>query len=298
MSSILRRSVGLLTVLGLLAVFTSCVGRERMNRRIAETHGAIIEDVHSKFSHIRVREHGRIRTLLFVEPDGEEVRQSAIHLDHPENLLLHYTRSLFATRLLRHPQDDVLIVGLGGGGMVQFINYHFKETHVDAIEIDPEVVRLAKDLFGTKPGPKTTIYTEDAFVYLERVSKRYDVIFMDAFLEPSDATGLEGIPLHLKTVSFLKSLHARLKPGGVVAFNLILNQDTNKDLAAIRDAFPTVYVFRVPVTRNLAVVASPEGGRVSTETLRTASKALDSRYDTGFSFEDLVDTLQAADVTF
>ena len=45
--------------------------------------GPVIHETQSAFSHIRVREKDKVRSLMFVRPDGGEARQTAIDLDAP-----------------------------------------------------------------------------------------------------------------------------------------------------------------------------------------------------------------------
>jgi spermidine synthase len=195
---------------------------------------------------------------------------------------------MFTSFLARPTQDDVLVVGLGGGGMVRFLNHQLPATRVDAVEIDPEVVAVARDLFGTRPNGSTNIFTEDALGYLARSEKRYDVIYMDAFLSPGEGTGGEGIPLRLKTIAFLKSLHHDLKPGGAVAFNLIQTASTPDDISAIAEAFPSAYRFNQPATSNLTVIASLKP-QVSRSALAATATELDSRDLLGFPLAPLLD---------
>jgi spermidine synthase len=252
--------------------------------------GPVIHERQSAFSHIRVREKDHVRSLMFVRPKGGEGLQTSIDLHAPSELQLDYTRYMFASFLHRQAQDQVLIVGLGGGGMVRFLNTHFPNTQVDAVEIDPVVVDVAAEFFETHSGPKTRIITEDAFAFFKREGgDLYDVIYMDAFLKPSGDTDTDGAPQRLRTVAFFKSLKQRLKPGGVVTFNVIENDQTQNDLQAIREAFgDDVMVYRAKRTRNLVIITSapPE------QAMRKRGEALDERLKVKFSFADLVDRWQ------
>ena len=179
----LKKQVLLLVLLAVVGALVAVVvvPKQIYERLLDRRFGEIIHEVQSAYSHIRVREREKIRSLMFVDGEsGLEQRQSAIDMDAPEEMQLGYTRSLFASFLFRHPQERVLIVGLGGGGMVRFLNHHFTETQVDAVEIDPEVVKIAADYFGTREGERTTIHTEDAFVYLKSLHGPYDAIYMEA----------------------------------------------------------------------------------------------------------------------
>ncbi len=258
-----------------------------------QAFGEILHETTSDFSLIRVRERAEIRSLLFVEENGAEQRQSAIDLRAPHQLEVLYTRHLFVSFLFRQPQERVLIVGLGGGGMVRFLNHAFPEMLVEAVEIDPAVVRVAAEYFGTQNGPRTQIHTEDAFDFLGRSTGPFDAIYMDAFLRPKADSGLDQVTQRLKTVTFLQQIQERLKPGGLVAFNLIeTDPTTDADLSAIREAFPSVYLFTVPNTRNLVVIASLEPKRWSKAELRSRADQLEAELDVGLSFGAFVDGLR------
>jgi spermidine synthase len=274
-----------------LLALTSCTQSSTPVEREA-MEGKRLVEVKTAYSTALVLEKGSVRSLYFLEPSGLAVRQTSIDMERPGRLLVPYTRTMFASFLFKNPQERVLIVGLGGGSMVRFLNHHLPQTQVDAVEIDPEIVKIAAEHFGTKPGRRTRIFTEDAFRYLERDHGTYDVIYMDAFLEPGSETDVRGIPKHLKTVRFLKSLQQKLSPGGVVAFNLVDHPGMNRDLRSISEAFPTVRVFRVPGTKNFSVIASPDPAAPSAELLRLRGRDLDRTLKTGFSFEGLVDLLE------
>jgi spermidine synthase len=251
----------------------------------------LVHEVRSKFSHIRVKDRGSLRTLYFVRDSGEEVVETSMDLRAPHILQVPYTRTMFASFLLRPRQQICLIVGLGGGAMVRFLNHFFPYVKVDAVEIDPAVVKIARDYFGTKPGANTRIFTEDAFSFLKRTGGRYDVIYMDAFLKPSEATDPTGAPRHLKTISFLKSLHKRLREGGMMVININESGETFSDLKNIQAAFPSLYAFRTPASGNVIAVGSLAPGRLTESELRKRGEQMDGLMNYGLSFRGLVDQL-------
>ena len=118
--------------------------------------------------------------------------------------------------------------------MIHFLKHHDPDLRVDVVEIDPVVVKIADLWFGVRSDGKLRILVQDAFEYLTTTRRRYDVIYMDAFLEPSAETDISGVPLRLKAVKFLKSVQKRLKPGGLVVFNVHLYDDTKETLAAMK----------------------------------------------------------------
>ena len=168
--------------------------------------GPVEYEVKSEYSHIRVRKKDNVRTIVFVRDGGQEIGETKIDITKPHELLIPYTQTMFASYLVRPKQERVLIVGLGGGAMVQFLKHHEPEVKVDAVEIDPAVVKIAAEYFDTKPSENVRIFTQDGFEYFKATEDTYDVIYMDAFLKPSRDTDSTGVPLNLKTIDFYKFL--------------------------------------------------------------------------------------------
>src|SRR5262245_20296889 len=90
----------------------------------ADEPGVLEVDVRSKFSHIKVRKDGNVRTLYFVRDSGEEVIESQLDLNKPHDLIVTYTRYMFLSYAFKPKQERVLIVGLGGGSMVHFMKHY------------------------------------------------------------------------------------------------------------------------------------------------------------------------------
>jgi len=258
-----------------------------------EMHGRIIHERISDFSHIRIRERDGVRSLHFVDDEGREQQQSAIDLTEPGELQLRYTRTLFASLLFQEPQERVLIVGLGGGGMVRFLEEAFPETRIEVVEIDPEVIDVAETYFGTEEGPRTVIHEADAFEFFRDTHGPYDAIYLDAFLRPPEDSGLKRVTRRLKTASFLEKVRGQLEPGGLVAFNLVRSDpSTPADLEVIRDVFPSVYLFDVPGRGNLVAIASLEEVRLSETELLSRARRLERALDADLPFRDFVRDLE------
>jgi spermidine synthase len=282
-------------VLAILAIFAACaiwplaVGAS--GGRAAHAPAVVEVDQRSEYSHFKVKRQGNVRTLLFVRDNGEESIESAVNLKRPHELLLPYSRFMLGSYLLQPDQRRVLIVGLGGGGMVHFYQHYDPDASVDAVEIDPAVVEIAAKYFHVRSGEHTRIITQDAFRYLEQTKLRYDVIYMDAFLKPSQKTDAAGTPLRMKTVKFYKSLGERLAPRGLVAFNLNVTSSLQDDIATIRAAFRQCYVFRTHNT-NVVVIGSGDETRQSLAALHEQAREQDHRFHATFSFQELLNSLE------
>ncbi|MCR4412406.1 MAG: fused MFS/spermidine synthase [Thermoguttaceae bacterium] len=249
--------------------------------------GEIELDVKSDYSRILVRKAGNVRTLLFVRDSGEEAAQSQMDLAHPHELRFVYLRYMFLSYAFRPKQEHVLIVGLGGGSMIHFLKRYDPGVKIDVVEIDPVVVRIAGEFFGVRSGGNVHVITADAVDYLADTPSRYDVIYLDAFLKPSGDTDSTGVPLRLRTVRFYQSVQRKLRPGGLVVFNLNPHPGLAEDIETIRAAFPQVYVFRLPANEGAVVVASTAEERVPRSVVLERAAELDRRFRASFSFQSM-----------
>lgn len=164
----------------------------------------------SDFNRVLVQEEDGRRELLF-EPSL--AIQSSIRVGQPLDLRLAYTRAAMVA-LAAHPAPKrVLIVGLGGGAMPMFLRAVDPALAIDVVEIDPLVVRLAREFMGFVEDRRLQVHVGCGRRFIEESTQRYDIVFLDAY-GPSD------IPVALTTVEFLRTVRARLQPNGIVAGNV------------------------------------------------------------------------------
>ncbi len=132
-------------------------------------------------------------------------------------------------RLARRPAPLVMgIAGLGTGSLACFAR---PGDEVRIYEIDPTVVRLAREHFAAlrNCAPDAAIAIGDARLLLAREQATFDFLALDAFT--SDA-----IPVHLLTVEALQSYLRVLAPEGVLAVHISNRHiDLEPVVAAIAD---------------------------------------------------------------
>jgi len=270
-----------------VALFAAAVALVVWAMSSASSVGRLEHEEVSAFSRIRVRRAGDVRALMFVRDNGQEVIQSRVNLAAPHTLVSPYARSMFASYLYQPQPRRVLIVGLGGGAMVRFLTHHEPHVQIDAVEIDPAVVRLADQYFSVRSGGNLRVHTADAVTFVESVADRYDMILMDAFLRPSSDTDATGVPTRLKTLEFLGRLKQALAPGGVVAFNVNEHASMADDIAAVTTAFGQVAVYRSPPSDNKVVIAAV-GAMPSDDDLRARVGALEARFGGALSLAEVM----------
>jgi membrane protein implicated in regulation of membrane protease activity len=124
------------------------------------------------------------------------------------------SETILATRAARGTLLHVAAVGLGTGSLAC---YREQGENWTFFEIDPEVVRLARDpqrfRFISSCAPDMPVVLGDARLTLSATNIQYDLIVLDAF--SSDA-----IPAHLLTREALAGYLARLKPNGVIVMHI------------------------------------------------------------------------------
>jgi spermidine synthase len=255
----------------------------------AAASGVVLHEERSPYSLVRVREQDERRMLIFVQANGEEVVETTMDLRAPHRLHHPYGRTMVAAALVYRPApSNILLAGLGGGALVKFLERYFPEPKLDIVEIDPVVVRVAGQFFGVGSGGRTRVFVADAFELVRSARERYDVVLMDAFLTPGSGTDGTGVPLRLKSTTFLRSLRERLAENGVAVFNLHHSPRTSDDISAIREVFPHGVVFDVPGSGNVIALGTAAPALPGAADLRERARRLDRGADHGFSFERLL----------
>lgn len=230
--------------------------------------------------------------MIFVRDSGEEAWESQMNLRSPHVLRFTYLQHMFASYLLLPEQNRVMIVGLGGGSMVHFLQKYDPKVRIEAIEIDPVVVELAERFFAVRQNDNVRLVVADAFDYLKRTQNRYDVIYMDAFLKPSAGTDDTGVPLRLRTQEFYRQIQKLLTENGSVVFNINPHDQMQQDIAVISESFPQTYVFSLPESDGVVVVGSMQAERLTATQLKAAGKQIDERFKAAFSFATIAGRLQ------
>jgi predicted membrane-bound spermidine synthase len=146
----------------------------------------------------------------------------------------------FAVGPLLSSGHRALVLGMGGGASIRALQAADPHALIDAVEIDPVVVRVAAEQFGVEPGTLLRIHTSDARRFLAASSDAYDVIQSDLF------RGGPDIPSHLATVEFFDLARRHLCRGGVLMVNVFDVAPGHPLLssveATVARVFPSVFV--------------------------------------------------------
>lgn len=242
----------------------------------------VVYEKESEYNTIVVTEDQQgLRTLSF-ERNG--ARQSVVKVGDPDHIELAYVRAMLASLAIIDPPKRVLVIGLGGGTIPSFLHKHYPSAVIDAVDIDPDVVDVARQFFGFRDGPALRAHVRDGRKFVEECTDPYDLIILDAFSSDS-------IPYHLATREFLHAARRALTPRGVVAGN-VWSRGSNplydSMVRTYEDVFPQLHILDVAGAGNLILFALPYSEPLSLQTLIERAHAISSDQRLSFALEDQI----------
>lgn len=241
-----------------------------VRRGLAAPREKVLETARSPFNEIQVTERGSVRTMYFVA-GGARYIESRWDMANPRSLDLDYSRTMMAGLLVCPRPRRLMMMGLGGGSITNYLFERFEDLEIDAVDIDPEVVRLARRWFGVPDHPRYRTHVADGRLFVESSSAPWDMMMLDAF------RGV-FVPYHLKTVEFYRACRDRLTPTGVVVANL---HNQVKMYASDRESLGAVFKHQygfISERGNQTTFVAGEGARVGTFAMRTHAATLAPRF--------------------
>jgi spermidine synthase len=229
------------------------------------------------YHRIRIEEDDEARYMYF-----DRTLQSAMTLKDPTALRLIYSRYTSLGFTFRADAKRMLLIGLGGGSIPKKLNKEFPNLEIDAVELDPEVIKLAKDHFNIKEGKQLRLHAQDGRLFLTRTQNQYDIIMLDAYFT-------DAMPFHLATKQFFELAQKKLTPNGIVVANLIsaVTGPSGKIARAfartLRQVYPQTYIFAsrrpdnvsLETIQNVIVIATRDKQRVDIKEIVKRASALD-----------------------
>ena len=115
--------------------------------------------------------------------------------------------------------DNVLILGAGSGTDVAAALKHGAK-HVDAVEIDPTIIRLGRQLHPDRPyhDPRVTVINDDARHFLRTTNNKYDLVvfaLIDSLTMQSSFSGVR-LESYMFTQESFRAVRDRLRPNGLL----------------------------------------------------------------------------------
>ena len=139
---------------------------------------------------------------------------------------------------------NTLILGVAGGSVIETLYTKYKyENTIDAVDIDPVILKIAEEEFKIKRFKKCHFFAADAFDFVKKSTKKYNFIIIDLFIDYQ-------IPSFVFDESFINAIKEALNINGVILLNTIELQKKEKQNASdFIDNFKEDY--KIKVLKNL-----------------------------------------------
>jgi spermidine synthase len=225
-------------------------------------------------------EHG-LRSLQFGD---DPAVQSIVKVGDPDHVEFEYVQAMLVTLAMVQEPKRVLIVGLGGGSIPSLLRKHYPQLTIDVVDIDPDVLEVAKKFFGFQEDASMHVYIEDGRRFIEKCKQPYDIIFLDAY-------GPGNIPYDLATKEFLLSARSAVGPKGVVAGNVwsqSINVLHDAMLRTYQEAFDDLYVVEAGDSDNEIFLALPRKEAIERADLARRASRLSKDQNLRFDVGDYV----------
>lgn len=209
---------------------------------------------------------------LYTETVFDERDELALPVDYTRNMTV-------GAAYLPHPVEKVVEIGTGGGRTAWYLHKTHPKAMVATIELDPEVIRLAKTYFKVKDEPGFQIINSDGRLGLSRLARGIDLILVDAYRGPF-------VPFHLLTKEFFQMAKEKLRPGGVMVQNIEpTTMVFDAAVATIKSVFDNVDFY--PSGGN-AVIVAYDGPKLTPEELQKRAGERQAECQCRYALPELV----------
>ncbi len=179
-------------------------------------------------------------------------------------------QDVFALGPLLVKQPRLLVLGMGAGGSIRMTRLADPNIQVDAVEIDPLVVKAAQRFFGLpRKASWLHVHIADARPWLERTSATFNLVHVDLY------QGGPYIPFYLVTTEFFRLIRAHMPSGGLLMMNVYdagnKRESLYSTIATLERVFPAVFVYsRLPKSYMVFAFAEKRPVASVQQTLREA----------------------------
>ncbi|MBE9576702.1 spermidine synthase [Flavobacterium proteolyticum] len=136
--------------------------------------------------------------------------------------------------------NSILVLGVAGGSVIETLKKEIKfKGRITGVEIDADVIELAKKYFGLGNYNNVSIVNDDAFEFVLKTKEKYDLIIIDIF---QDTT----MPNFLFEDFFINRINFLLNVNGFILFNtMVLGYQDRRRNVDYKNKFDTNYSVRL-----------------------------------------------------
>jgi spermidine synthase len=200
--------------------------------------------------------------------------QSRMTPDHPDRLVLGYTRTMMGGLLFNPEPSHILMVGLGGGSLAKYCYRYLPDSQISIVEINRDIIEM-RELFAIPAdSDRFHVHCGDGADFVANTEKEVDLLMVDGF----DAVGQAP---SLCTPHFYDDCYRALSEQGILVVNMCgFDPRIESYISRIRRSFNNaVVVVRAENGTNKIVFATKgDGFRYSEKKLLAQARYLEQRH--------------------
>lgn len=122
---------------------------------------------------------------------------------------------------------SILVLGLGGGSVIETLKTDFSyQGIITAVDIDPEIIDIAKNEFQIEPSKQLHIVCDDAYRYVKNTSETFNLIIIDIFIDVE-------VPKQFLEIAFWEHIIKIKSANGAILFNASLDTELSQQLEVV-----------------------------------------------------------------
>lgn len=144
-----------------------------------------------------------------------------------------------------------LVIGLGGGGLVNYIYHFLKDLSTSVVEIDPDIVKVAKDYFGLlEDQSRLKIVVDDGLKFLKDKSAENQSKFQSILFDvdsKDQSLGVSCPPKEFLEPEILEAVKSLLPTDGVFILNFVCRDNASRDqtVTTLKKIFASVFSYKL-----------------------------------------------------
>lgn len=135
--------------------------------------------------------------------------------------------------------ENILLLGMGGGSIIHSLRNTFAYTkNICAIEIDPKIIKLAKEEFGITTSENLQIIEGDAFQFVKTSKEKFELMIIDLFIDTNVPTIFYG-------KEFCENASNLIDKEGLIIFNVGMKiEKGSKTIETLTSSFGSGFKFQ------------------------------------------------------
>ena len=198
---------------------------------------------------IYVRERFGRKEIVTRDSSGNEFSQSG-------PLVAQIWSSVLKDQVSSYARPNILIMGLGGGTLVDMIATYRASSKIDVVEIDPCMLSIATQYFDFN-SLEATVYVDSAETFVQFPKEgAYDLICVDLYCH-------SAVPKFTEGDEWLREVGRILRPNGKAIFNRLafngFREPSELFLNKVKTVFTDIEVVKKPspfFASNMLIVCS------------------------------------------